>query len=152
MADTNAPGKNGAPGNNGAPGKNGVTGRAVGADIDNRSRAPSAVGLDVFVVVTFAAIGRRNHEETPGIAGLFDTAGPFLIGLALAWLLARAWVRPFSARTGIIVWAATVALGMLARRFLFDDGTATSFVIVAAVFLGAFLNGWRLAARRVTAD
>ena len=114
----------------------------------NANRVPIAVGFDVFVVVTFAAIGRRNHEETPGIAGLLDTAGPFLIGLALAWFAARAWTQPFSVRTGIIVWVTTVALGMLVRRLLFDDGTAASFVIVASVFLGAFLNGWRLIARR----
>jgi Protein of unknown function (DUF3054) len=41
----------------------------------------------------------------------------------------------------------TVALGMVLRKFVFDDGTATAFVIVATVFTGAVLNGWRLAAR-----
>jgi hypothetical protein len=33
------------------------------------------------------------------------------------------------------------------RKFVFDDGTATAFVIVATVFTGAVLNGWRLAVR-----
>ncbi len=113
-----------------------------------KQRVPVAVGLDVFVVVAFAAIGRRNHDESPGVTGLIETAGPFLIGLALAWAAARAWREPFDLTTGAIVWIGTVAIGMLARKFLFDDGTATSFVIVASVFLGVFLNGWRAVARR----
>jgi len=33
------------------------------------------------------------------------------------------------------------------RKFVFDDGTALSFVIVTTVFLGTFLNGWRAIAR-----
>jgi hypothetical protein len=32
---------------------------------------------------------------------------------------------------------------MLLRNLVFDDGTAASFVIVASVFLGTFLVGWR---------
>jgi uncharacterized membrane protein required for colicin V production len=34
---------------------------------------------------------------------------------------------------------------MLLRNLLFDDGTATAFVIVATLFLGVFIVGWRLA-------
>lgn len=114
-------------------------------------RVETAVGFDVFVVVVFVAIGRRNHDESPGVAGLVDTAAPFVIGLALAWLAARVWKQPVSARTGLIVWVTTVAVGMLCRRLFFDEGTALSFVIVASVFLGTFLNGWRFVARRVAA-
>jgi hypothetical protein len=111
------------------------------------NRLPVAAGLDVFVVVAFVAIGRRNHDENPGIAGLVDTAAPFVLGLAIAWVIARAWREPWSWTTGLVVWVGTVAAGMLLRRFVFDDGTALSFVIVASVFLGTFLNGWRAVAR-----
>jgi hypothetical protein len=41
----------------------------------------------------------------------------------------------------------TVALGMVLRKLVFDEGTATAFVIVATVFTGAVSNGWRLAVR-----
>lgn len=121
-----------------------------------QNRLPIAAGLDVFVVVAFVAIGRRNHDQNPGIAGLVDTAAPFVLGLALAWVAARAWQEPWSWQTGLIVWIGTVAAGMVLRRFVFDEGTALSFVIVASVFLGTFLNGWRaiartLAGRRSTA-
>jgi hypothetical protein len=34
--------------------------------------------------------------------------------------------------------------GMLLRNLVFGDGTATSFVIVATVFVGLFVVGWRL--------
>ena len=111
------------------------------------NRLPIAASLDTFVVVAFVAIGRRSHDQNPGIAGLVDTAAPFVLGLALAWAFARAWREPWSWQTGLIVWIGTVAAGMVLRRFVFDDGTAMSFVIVTAVFLGTFLNGWRAVAR-----
>ena len=34
---------------------------------------------------------------------------------------------------------------MLLRNLVFDDGTATAFVIVATLFLALFIVGWRLA-------
>ena len=112
-----------------------------------QNRLPIAAGLDAFVVVAFVAIGRRNHDENPGIAGLVDTAAPFVLGLVLAWVVARAWREPWSRQTGLIVWVGTVAAGMVLRKFVFDEGTALSFVIVTTVFLGTFLNGWRVVAR-----
>ena len=71
------------------------------------------------------------------------TAAPFLIALAVAWLVVRAWRRPTVVRTGVLVWPIVIVVGMLLRRFVFDDGTAASFVIVATLFLGFFLVGWR---------
>ncbi len=108
-------------------------------------RTPLAAGLDTFVVVLFVAIGRREHDRDSAIAGLIDTAAPFLLALALAWLVLRVWQRPTELRTGIGIWAIVMVAGMLLRNIVFDDGTATSFVIVAALFLGFFLVGWRVA-------
>ena len=108
-------------------------------------RVPLAVGIDVFSVTLFVAIGRREHERGSSIAGLIETAAPFLIALALAWVLVRAWRRPTEWRTGLGIWAITLVAGMVLRNVVFDDGTATSFVIVAAAFLALFLVGWRVA-------
>ena len=47
-------------------------------------RLELAIGLDVFVVVLFVAIGRRTHEEGSAFTGVLKTALPFLIGLAIA--------------------------------------------------------------------
>jgi hypothetical protein len=112
-------------------------------------RLPVAVGLDVFFVVLFVAIGRRNHDEGSGLAGVIETAAPFLVGLAIAWLVLRAWRHPLAVRTGLAVWPITLLAGMIVRRLAFDRGTATSFVIVATVFLGLVLVGWRVVARVV---
>lgn len=112
--------------------------------MDDR-RLPLALGLDTFSVVLFVAVGRREHDRDSAIAGLIDTAAPFMIALALAWLVLRAWRRPTDWRTGVGICAITVTAGMLLRNLVFDDGTATSFVIVTTLFLTLFLVGWRLA-------
>ena len=113
-------------------------------------RTPLAAGLDTFAIVLFVAIGRREHERDSAIAGLVDTAAPFLIALVAAWLVLRAWRRPTDLRTGVGIWAIVVIGGMLLRRVLFDDGTAASFVIVAASFLALFVVGWRGAFEVIT--
>ena len=118
-------------------------------------RLAAAAGLDAAIVVAFVAIGRRNHDRDEAVSGLVETAAPFLIALAIAWLVWRVWNRPVAVGTGVAVWLTTVVAGMVLRRFMFDDGTAASFVAVATVFLGTFLVGWRavaaLLARRATA-
>jgi Protein of unknown function (DUF3054) len=109
-----------------------------------------AAVVDVAIVVLFVVIGRRNHDESTAASGIAGTAAPFLVALALGWVVALAWRQPFTARTGAVIWITTLVVGMPLRRFVFDDGTATAFVIVATVFLGAGLNLWRVAARRLT--
>jgi FlaA1/EpsC-like NDP-sugar epimerase len=108
-------------------------------------RTPLAAGLDTFAVVLFVAIGRREHERDSAIVGLIETAAPFLIALALAWLVLRVWKRPTEWQTGVGVLAIVVVVGMLLRNLVFGDGTATAFVIVATLFLALFIVGWRLA-------
>lgn len=102
-----------------------------------------AATFDVVAIVAFVAIGRRSHDEGDAFRGAVRVATPFLIGLASGWLIARAWKAPTSVRTGLVVWPVTVAVGMLLRHFVFDDGTALSFIVVATIFTGALLLGWR---------
>lgn len=102
---------------------------------------------DVVGIIVFVTIGRRNHDEGVAPAGVIETAAPFVIAALAGWLIARGWKSPVAIGTGAIIWVTTVALGMVLRKFVFDDGTATAFVIVATVFTGAVLNGWRLAVR-----
>jgi hypothetical protein len=115
--------------------------------VDSNRRLATAVGLDVFVVILFVAIGRRNHEESSAFSDVIETGAPFLIGLAIAWLATRAWRRPSALAIGLVVWPVTVLAGMIVRRAVFDRGTATAFVVVATVFLGAGLVGWRAVGR-----
>ncbi len=107
-----------------------------------------AAALDAGSVFAFVAIGRRNHNEGTAIDGVITVATPFLIAIAIGWLVSRAWRKPMSLRIGAIVWMTTVIVGLLLRNLVFDRGTATAFVIVAALFLGAVLLGWRVIFRR----
>ncbi len=112
-------------------------------------RLATAVGLDTFVVVLFVAIGRRTHDESGALSAVLETAVPFLCGLAIGWWGARAWRWPTKVLTGVAIWPTTVLAGMIIRRLVFDDGTATSFVVVTTAFLGTFLVGWRAVWRLV---
>ncbi|GAA2602281.1 hypothetical protein GCM10010411_40120 [Actinomadura fulvescens] len=83
------------------------------------------------------------------MGGFVGTAWPFLVGLALGWGLTRAWRAPFGVvPVGVGVWAATVGVGMVLRA-VSGQGTAFAFVVVATLFTGAVLLGWRVVARRL---
>ncbi|MDQ1137203.1 FtsH-binding integral membrane protein [Microbacterium sp. SORGH_AS 1204] len=121
-------------------------------------RSPAlALVLDAVLVVVFAAIGRATHDGDvlgPFGSGLATTAWPFVAALLVGWLVTRAWRRPTAVvRTGLPVWAITVALGMVLRA-LSGQGVAVAFVIVATLTLALLLLGWRgiarLAGRRRT--
>jgi Protein of unknown function (DUF3054) len=109
----------------------------------SKQRLLLAATFDVVAIVLFVVIGRRSHDEGNALQGVVRVAAPFLIGLAAGWLVARAWNSPTSWSTGLVVWPVTVAAGLLLRRFVFDDGTALPFVIVATIVLGVLLVGWR---------
>lgn len=102
----------------------------------------AAAALDVLAVLVFVLIGRGSHGEARDLAGTASTAWPFLSGLGAGWVAAWAWREPASRRTGVVVWPATVAVGM-GLRAVDRQGVAVSFVVVAAVALGILLLGWR---------
>ncbi|MBJ7456123.1 MAG: DUF3054 domain-containing protein [Thermoleophilia bacterium] len=110
-------------------------------------RGSPLILLDAGLVIAFAALGRRSHDEGVTLAGVLEVAAPFLIALGVGWLVARAWRTPAALSTGAVVWAVTVVLGLALRNAVFDRGVAVSFMIVATLTLGALLLGWRAAAR-----
>ncbi len=109
----------------------------------DRRTVAIAAGLDAFAVLVFVVIGRRNHQQGNALDATVETALPFLLGLAVAWAATRAWRRPTTLLTAVAIWPVTVLVGMLLRRWLFDGGTAASFVVVATLFLGTCFVGWR---------
>ena len=104
---------------------------------------------DVAVIVVFVAIGREEHNSGSSIVGLLETAGPFLIALAIGWLATRAWQNPTGVGRGLGIWLVTILAGMNLRHYVFDDGTATAFIIVASAFTLAGLVGWRAVTQRI---
>jgi Protein of unknown function (DUF3054) len=115
-------------------------------------KAGIAAAVDAVCILVFCVLGRRSHAEGVTIAGVAETAWPFLTGAAVGWALARGWRRPTSLTpTGAVVWLSTVAVGMLLRKVT-GQGVALSFIIVAATVTAVLLLGWRalttVAARR----
>ena len=110
-----------------------------------------AVVLDCCCVLLFVVIGRASHTKGESLAGIASTAWPFLAGLAAGWLAAaglagRPW-RPYLLWPGGVgAWLGAVGLGMV-LRVVAGQGTAFAFVVVALVFLGLFLLGWRVLAQ-----
>ncbi|MEV5839371.1 DUF3054 domain-containing protein [Nocardia sp. NPDC052112] len=117
--------------------------------------------VDALLVILFCAIGRRSHEEAV-LAGLLKTVWPFAIGLAIGWVIAVSVARRTSGEpgragqfdgtavwpVGVLVWLGTLCGGML-LRVISGQGTAFSFIIVAACVLALFLLGWRAAIKAI---
>ncbi|MET8651739.1 DUF3054 domain-containing protein [Nocardia aurea] len=109
--------------------------------------------VDLLLVILFCVIGRRSHDEAI-LTGLLKTLWPFAIGLALGWIAVRvlasrgAGDRPIDGialwPTGVLVWLGTLCGGMVLRA-ISGQGTAASFIAVAATVLALFLLGWRAA-------
>ena len=109
-------------------------------------RALIALFADTVAVIVFCTIGRRSHAEGLTVAGIAQTAWPFLTGTGVGWLLIGGWRRPFTViPTGVVVWVCTVVVGMLLRKVT-SAGVSTSFVVVASLSTGVLLLGWRGAA------
>ena len=116
-----------------------------GSDVRTRP-----VIADVICIVVFCTIGRRSHAEGLSVAGIAETAWPFLAGTAVGWLLARGWRRPVAlVPTGVVVWVCTIVLGMLLRKAT-SQGVAPSFVVVASLATALLLLGWRAATALMT--
>lgn len=107
-------------------------------------RVGGAIALDAALTLVFVVIGRDTHAEALEVWGVLETWWPFLIGLAIGWLLTRAWRRPHGLLwEGVGIWGSTVVVGMLIR-WVAGQGTAVPFIMVAAITLAALLLGWRL--------
>ena len=103
--------------------------------------------MDAVCILVFVAIGRSSHSDGVTLGGMASTSWPFLAGAAIGWVVVRAWRRPMEiAPTGVVIWLACVAVGMV-LRVLSGQGTAAAFVVVALAFLGLEILGWRGVAR-----
>ncbi len=115
-----------------------------------RRDAAQAFAFDILCVMALVIIGTRNHNTDTGVSGVLYVAAPFIIAVAAFHGVFAALRRPL---TMTWVWIGTVAVGMALRNVVFDRGTAVPFIIVATLFLGATMYGWRavMARRQHTA-
>ena len=105
------------------------------------------LAVDLLLVGVFAVIGRLSHYGTLTAAGWWTTAWPFLAGTLLAWAVLAATRRTAAViSSGVVVWLSALVLGM-ALRHASGQGTATPFVVVATLVLGALLVLPRVVAR-----
>jgi FtsH-binding integral membrane protein len=110
-----------------------------------------AYAFDALCVLLMVVIGTRNHDTDTGITGILFVAAPFWIALSLAHLAPLLQRTNRKEQNVYMVWGYTVIMGMVLRNLVFDRGTALAFIIVATVFLGITMFGWRaLLARRAT--
>ena len=107
-----------------------------------------ATGADVFAVLAFATAGRSSHAQGVDAFGVLTTAAPFLLGLLVGWLVARAWRAPSRLPVGVAVWAGVVVIG-LGVRVAFTHRLPLTFALVAAASLALLLLGWRAVGRLV---
>ena len=103
--------------------------------------------VDLLLVGVFAVIGRLSHYGTLTAGGWWTTAWPFLVGTLLAWAALALTHRPPAAiSSGLVVWLGALVGGMVLRQAS-GQGTATAFVVVATLVLGALLVLPRVGAR-----
>lgn len=115
-----------------------------------------AFAADVVAIAVFAAFGRLSHDGALDPAGVARIAAPFLIAVAVGWLVlsppqvaalagastATQWYSRW--RFGVCLALLTCLVGLALRRLAWGDGIAAPFVIVTLLFVVAMLTGWRL--------
>ena len=107
--------------------------------------------FDALCVLLMVVIGTRNHDTDTGINGILFVAAPFWIATSIAHLAPLLQRNNRKDPNPYVVWGYTVVMGMVLRNMVFNRGTAVAFIIVAMVFLGITMFGWRaLLARRAT--
>jgi hypothetical protein len=123
----------------------------VPIDSGERTRpALTALATDVVCLIVFAAVGRRSHAEGVNLAGVAETAWPFVAGATIGWAVSLGWRRPYSLiPTGVAVWVCTIVVGMLLRK-LTSAGVAPSFIVVASISTAVLLLGWRVGIHLMT--
>lgn len=108
------------------------------------TRSLTAGLLDVAVIALFVALGRAEHDSSRGLAAFAITVVPFLIALVTTRVVPVVRSQPSALTSGVCTWIITITVGMALRRLLFSDGIAIAFIIVATLFNGAGMLGWRL--------
>ena len=123
----------------------------MGDDTARTVRPWIAAAADLAVLVLFVVIGRRSHHEDAGVVGFLRVWWPFVVGLAVAWLITGLARSPLAWRRAAVAWWVTVVVGMLLRIVVEGRDLSIAFTIVTLVFVGVGMLGWRAVVRAVQA-
>lgn len=119
--------------------------------VDRRTLLALAPG-DVVAVCAFVALGQHQHFGAPAWElprRFLLVAGGFLLGWALVAPLLGAyargvWALPWAVVVPLAAWLLADAVGVLLRATAVVPGAPSAqFYLVAAVFGGLLLGGWR---------
>lgn len=113
-------------------------------------RRGAFAAVDLVIVVSFVVIGRDAHEETLGIGDLARTAGPFVLGLAGAWLTPVVHRTPWRLSAGIASGAITTGAGVYFRAVVFREGISGAFPVITGLYLIGLMAGARAIPRAWT--
>lgn len=109
-----------------------------------------ALLADLVCVLAFAFGGKSSHEASDSSWVVLVIAWPFALAALVGHIGLFGRDRPSTPvwPSGVVVVGLTYLLGM-ALRVIEGRGIAVGFLVVALVFLGATMLGWRAVAGRV---
>ena len=115
-----------------------------------RRRLPVWVApvADFAVLVLFVAIGRSSHHGPSGAGYFLRVLWPFALALLLGYAATRLVRAPLAWRRVAGTWAITTAVAEALRLGVQDRPWKPAFLVVATLFIGACMFGWRLVAAR----
>ncbi len=102
--------------------------------------------LDVVWIVLFAILGLQDHAGDSPPLVVFGVTWPFFVGYLISLIVLRLARAPQSLVRGTLVWLGTLVIGMAIRTVLKGYLPEPAFIIIAALFLGLGLVGWRVVA------
>lgn len=112
--------------------------------------------MDTLAIAVFALLARIAHQtdEMPlNFTGWLSTLWPFLVGVALAWVIVtfagKGAGKSNGEGKGAIIWLITVATGLIIWGIRNQQLPHWSFVIVASVMSALLMLGWRGIARLI---
>ena len=117
-----------------------------------RRRLPVWVApvADLVVVLLFVAIGRSSHHGPSGAAYFLRVLWPFALAMLLGYVVTRLVRTPLAWRRVAGTWVITIVVAEALRLGVQDRPWKPAFLVVATLFIGACMFGWRLVAARLT--
>ena len=118
--------------------------------------SPVAIALDTLAIAVFALLARIAHrsDDMPfTFTGWLSTLWPFLVGVALAWVIVTLSSKKSGENNGegkgVLIWLITVSTGLIIWGIKNQQLPHWSFVVVASVMSALLMLGWRGIARLI---